>query len=510
MMKAAESGQRITLGITMSPAELAHAARAEATFVLAEGCAEKMAASEHVLRRWACAGREIYGVTTGLGALKDRRIDQEMSRQMQKNILRSHAVSVGRPLSREQVRATMIMVVQNLSRGYSGVRKALLDKYIELLNGNVTPWAPGSGSVGYLCPEAHIGLNIIGEGRAYYNGELLGGAAALGKAGIAPLELEGREALAMISGTTSATAIGTLALCDLLNAADCADLIAALNVEVTAGQTAAFAAEIMQARPHPAQERTAERLRMILRDSQYLQSAQGRNLQDPLSIRCIPQLHGAARTLLENARDILETEINSCCDNPLIFADDDDGRIMSGCNADASFIGLAMDSACMAAGALAKMAERRTYRLLDGSVPGLPLFLIKNPGINSGLMITQYAQAGLLNEMRILAAPASTDNVPTSAGQEDYVAMGYNAARKAAMTAEKLEYILAIELLAVYQAGMSNSEREAFSSCAKKIFAAISQLGVPAIVEDEYLHDHIEKLKVMIHNGDLTKCIIPC
>lgn len=499
--------KKVILGRYLSLEDFVSASRNAASITIAEECEKKMEESCTSLKEWIAGGRDVYGMTTGLGSLSNCKINEAEAVKMQKHILRSHAVSVGKPLSREQVRGTMILVVQNLSAGYSGVRKCLLDKYIELLNKDVIPWAPGSGSVGYLCPEAHIGLVIIGEGRAFYKGRLMAASEALKAAGIEPMELQPREALAMISGTTCATALGALALYDMIKAVKSADVIAALNVEVSKGQTDAFDEKVMAVRPHSKQQETAENLRKILRSSEYLRKARGTNLQDPLSLRCIPQLHGASKTLLENAEKVIETEMNSCCDNPIIFSnlrnEEAGSRVMSACNADSSFVGMSMDSACMAAACLAKISERRTYRLLDGSMPWLPKFLINGSAINSGLMITQYSQAGILNEMRMLSMPATVDSIPTSAGQEDYVAMGYNASKKAAESAEKLEYVLAIELLSVYQAGSMNKNMDEFSSCMKKVLSAV-RTRIPMIKEDVYLHDYIEYLKDMIHAGTLV------
>ena len=491
----------VTLGEPITLEDFVAAARHGLPVRLSQDSEERVERAEQVLRQWIGQGRAIYGATTGLGALCDCPVSPEDALQMQKNILRSHAVSVGEPLREEQARGVMVLVIQNLSAGHSGVRNCLLSKYMELLNKGVTPWSPGSGSVGYLSPEAHIALALTGEGKAYYRGELTSASEALEKAGVQPLQLQLREALAVISGTTSATALGALALHDMLQAAKTADVIAAMNVEVCGGRTEAFHEKVMAVRPHEKQADTAANLRKILKGSDCSGRKGDRPMQDPLSIRCIPQLHGAAKTLLGDARRTLEIEMNACCDNPVIFAEDG-GEIFSACNADASFTGMAMDSAAIAAAGLAKMSERRTYRLLDGSVPGLPEFLIREPGINSGLMIVQYAQAGLLNEMRILASPASVDSVPTCAGQEDYVSMGYNAAKKAAEIAEKLEYILAIELLAVSQAGNMGREKDSFSPCVRGLLEETAKI-VPVIEKDVYLHGYMEELRQMIHSGGL-------
>ena len=493
----------IILGKQLSLEDFVLISREDIQVSLAAECEERMKASQKTLIEWIATGNDVYGVTTGLGALSDCKISRNEAVKMQKNILRSHAVSVGKPLSREQTRGTMTLIVQNLSAGYSGIRKCLLDKYIEILNKCVIP---------YLCQEAHIGLVIIGEGKAFYEDRLMPACKALKKAGITPIELQPREALAMISGTTSATAIGALAIYDMIKASKSADVIAALNVEVSGGQISAFDERAMAIRPHEKQQKTAANLRKILKDSKYLNEAKGLNLQDPLSVRCIPQLHGAANTMLANAKKVIEIEMNSCCDNPVIFSNrgseetESVNKVISACNADSSFIGMNMDSACIAATCLAKMSERRNYRLLDGSIPWLPKFLTEGSAINSGLMIAQYSQAGILNEMRMLSTPASIDSIPTSAGQEDYVAMGYNASKKAAEEAEKLEYVLAIELLSVYQAAAISSRRDDFGECMKKILYLI-ETRISVIKEDVYLHDYIEYLKDLIHSGTLVKTV---
>lgn len=460
--------------------------------------------SRALVEKWVDEEKAMYGVTTGFGALCTKAISKEETEQLQTNIILSHSTSVGEPLSREQVRATMLMVLQNLGQGYSGVRLAVLEQYRQFLNRDVTPYAPGCGSVGYLSPEAHMALVITGRGKAWYNGELLDGAVALKEAGLAPLQLSSKEGLALVSGTTTPTAMGAIGLYDMLQAAQTADVIGSMSVEVLKGVMNAFDERVMAVRPHKAQADTAANVRDLLADSEVIEAAKGSKVQDALSLRCIPQLHGAAKQTLRNAKETLEVEMNSCCDNPILWPEEEKEDVISACNPDSAYVGIAMDSCCLSATMLAKMSERRNNRMIDENLSGNPWFLIKNPGLNSGLMIPQYTQAGLLNEMRILCTSAVIDNTPTCGNQEDYVAMGYNAAKKSDVVAEKLEYILAIELLSVYMAQAFVDENLKRSSASR---AVLDHLGekIPPMEQDMFLYPYIEYLRKAIHDGKIVK-----
>lgn len=457
-------------------------------------------ASRALVEKWVDEEKVMYGVTTGFGALCTKAIDKKETAQLQTNIILSHSTSVGAPLSEEVVRGMLLMMLQNLGQGYSGVRLCVLEQIRQCLNLGVIPWAPGEGSVGYLSPEAHMALVLTGRGKAWSGGELLSGAEALKKVGLSPLELSSKEGLALVSGTTSPTAMAAIALYDFLKAARTADVIGAMSVEALEGVMNAFDERVMSVRPHLDQGKTAENVRNFLADSAVIKKAAGSRVQDALSLRCIPQLHGAAKKTLNDALVSIETEINSCCDNPIIWPGKKDADVISACNPDSSYVGLAMDSSVIAATMLAKMSERRNNRLIDGSLSGHPWFLIKNPGLNSGLMIPQYTQAGLLNEMRILSTPASIDNTPTCGNQEDYVAMGYNATKKALIAAEKLEYILAIELLSVYEAQPFVQPGIKRGKASAGILAEIGK-KVPVMENDMFLYPHIEWLRDMIHEG---------
>ena len=492
----------IILGGNIGLEELVAVARHGALVEFSDDYKARVNHSRDLVEQWVAEGRVIYGVTTGFGQLSTVVISPEDAEQLQENIILSHSTSVGEPLTIEQVRAVMLMVLQNLGQGYSGVRLLVLEKYREFLNNNLTPWAPREGSVGYLCPEAHMALVLTGQGKAYFENELLPAAEALSRAGIEPISLAAKEGLALVSGTTSVTGLGALALHDMLNAAKSADIVASMTLEVLQGIMAAFDPRVMEVRPHPDQANTAENVRTILADSQVIANAQELRVQDALSLRCIPQLHGAVKKTLLDAKTTIEVEINSCTDNPIIWGRGENPGAISACNADSAYVGMEMDSASIAATALAKMSERRNNRMIDENLSGFPWFLVKNPGLNSGLMIPQYSQAGLLGDMRILSTPSTIDNTPTCGNQEDYVAMGYNSSKKAISVAEKLEYILAIELLSAYQAQPFSVPEEVRSSATAHIINEISAT-VPIIEEDRYLYPYVEYLREMIHDGTL-------
>ncbi|MEG0440478.1 MAG: aromatic amino acid ammonia-lyase, partial [Solibacillus sp.] len=312
--------------------------------------------------------------------------------------------------------------------------------------------------------------------------------------------------LALTSGTTSPTGIGALALYDMLKAATVADIIGSMTLEVLKGTTRAFDERLMSVRPHEEQKNTASNVRKMLSDSMIAKNYVDYRLQDALSLRGIPQLHGAAKKTLHDALKTIEIEMNACTDNPILWSEEDYEGAISGCNCDSSYVGIELDSACIAATALAKMSERRNNRLINGQLSEYPTFLIKKAGLNSGMMIPQYTQAGLLNDMKILSHPATVDSIPTSADQEDYVAMGYNAAKKARQVAEKLEYILAIELLSVYSAHQFVDEHLSPGSASKAVLEQIALL-VPKMEEDTYLYPHIQALRELIHSGKLIDCV---
>ncbi|SDD87227.1 HAL/PAL/TAL family ammonia-lyase [Sporomusa acidovorans] len=496
----------VVLGGEMSMEDLVAVARFGAKVEFADEYCQRVKKSRALVEKWVGEERVMYGITTGFGAMCTQVISPAETTQLQRNIVLSHATSVGQPLAIEEVRATMFMVLQNVGQGFCGARLETVELYRQFLNRGLTPFAPREGSVGYLSPEAHMALVLIGEGQAYVGQELLPAQEALRRVGLAPTELSAKEGLILVSGTTSVTALGALALYDMLNAAKCADIIGSMTLEILKGTTRAFDERLMSVRPHAEQRDTAANVRNILKDSEIAAHFCNYRLQDAMSIRCIPQLHGAAKKTLNDALKTIETEINSCCDNPVIWPEGEDGEAISGCNADSSYVGIELDSACIAATMLAKMSERRNNRLVDGNLSGYPAFLIKNPGLNSGLMVPQYTQAGLLNDMKILSHPATIDGIPTCGNQEDYVAMGYNAVKKARQIVENLEFILAIELLSVYQAHQFLELDKAPATPTQAVLKEIA-VTVPVMQEDIFLYPHINTIKALLHQQKIVKLV---
>ncbi|MBR2548367.1 MAG: aromatic amino acid lyase [Eubacterium sp.] len=505
-MKYVGLKNKVVLGTKLSLEDLIAIARFGAFVDFNKDFKERVIRSRELVDEWTAEGKIMYGITTGFGKLCSRVINEGQANELQHNIITCHSTSVGEPYTIEQARAVMVMILQNLGQGYAGVRLEVLEKYKEFLNKGVTPWAPREGSVGYLAPEAHMARVLEGNGKAYFDGKLMDASEALKAAGIEPIALASKEGLALVSGTTSATALGALALYDMIKGAVSADIVAALSFEASKGQLDAICEEVMSVRPHPDQANTAKNLRMILAGSKAVEEAQGDHLQDALSFRCIPQLHGAAKKTLYDALKTLETEMNSCCDNPIIWPEKGAERAISACNPDSSYIGIEMDSCAIAATDLAKMSERRNNHMIDENLSGYPSFLIKDAGLNSGLMIPQYTQAGLINDMRIMCWPGSVDNTPTCVNQEDYVAMGYNSAKKCIGMAEKLEYVLAIELLSSYETRGFIQGGKKRSPVSEKIYKLIAK-KVPLMEKDEFLYDYIEYIRDLIHSGRLVDIV---
>ena len=494
--------RQVTLGTPISLTQFMAVCRYHAQVEFSPEYRRRVRQSRNLVEQWVAEGASIYGTTTGFGVLCDRVISREEAAQLQVNLVRSDAASVGKPLNEEQCRAVMLMMLQNTGLGFSGIQPEVQELLRQFLNRGLTPWAPREGSVGYLTVEASIALVLFAEGKAYWNGQLMEGRAALAAAGLTPISLSYKDGLALLDGTTSATALGAIALFDMLQAARSADVIAALSVETLKGLVRHFDPRVCDVRPHPTQRDVAENLRRILAGSEVIKEAEGSHIQDALSLRCVPQLHGAARKLLSDALETFEIELNSCTDNPILWTDGERGEAISACNSDSAFVGMSIDSCCIAATGIARMSERRNNRMVDGNLSGYSWFLVRDAGLNCGLMVPQYTQAGLINEMKILSHPATVDGVPTCGNQEDYVAMGYNAGKKAIKVAEKLEYVLAIELLSCFQGQEFMDTQARRSPVSQRLYAEIGR-HVPVFEHDVYLYPYIEYLRDLIHSGDL-------
>jgi histidine ammonia-lyase len=397
----------------------------------------------------------VYGVNTGFGKLSDVRIPPDHLSELQVNLLRSHACGLGRPLSEAEVRAMLLLRANVLAKGYSGVRRTVIEMLTSLLNRGVHPVVPEKGSVGAsgdLAPLAHLALVLIGEGKALYQGTRMSGGEALQRAQLTPLHLEAKEGLALLNGTQGMTAVASLALYDAQRLVRIADVAGAMSLEALRGTPSAFDPQIQEARPHRGQTAAARHLTALLDHSEIRESHRTNDprIQDAYCLRCMPQVHGAVRDVLDHATSIVGIETGSATDNPLVFAAS--GDVLSGGNFHGAPLSYAFDYAAIALTDLAGISERRIDRLINPDInEGLPPFLSSQAGLSSGYMIAHVAAAALLNECKVLAHPASVDSVPTSGGKEDHVSMGMNAALKLRQVVENVEQILAIEFLCAAQ-----------------------------------------------------------
>ncbi|MDQ6932124.1 MAG: histidine ammonia-lyase [Candidatus Eremiobacteraeota bacterium] len=417
---------------------------------VSSGARQRVAAARDFVERQFDNGAAIYGVTTGFGRLANVSVAPADAARLQVNLVRSHAAGTGPPLCAEFVRAAGVLRASSLSAGYSGIRTQTLDLLVELLNRDVTPVVPAQGSVGAsgdLAPLAHMTLTLLGEGEAFYRGERMSAARALSEAGLKPLTLEAKEGLSLVNGTEVMTGVGALSVLRAENLLRAADVIGAMSLEAFLGTDRVFDRRINALRPHPGQAKVAGNLRTLLRDSEIMQSHRecGR-VQDPYSYRCIPVVHGAVRDATAHARGVIETEVISVTDNPLVFADD--GDFLTGGNFHGQPVALACDILKMSLSELATISERRLYLLLNAEDRGLPLFLTGRSGLQSGLMLVQYTAAALVSENKGLSWPNSVDSIPTSAGQEDHVSMGMTAAINLDRVLDNVEGSLACELVA--------------------------------------------------------------
>ncbi|MFN8621980.1 MAG: histidine ammonia-lyase [Chloroflexota bacterium] len=453
-------------GHDLTPELVVEVARDDAQVALAPDAADAVRASRATIDALVARGEAVYGVTTGFGDLATIRIDPADANRLQENLVISHAVGVGPLLDRESVRAMLLLRANTLARGQSGCRPEVIERLLDFLRLGLHPCVPEQGSVGAsgdLAPLAHLAAPLIGRGRAELGGEILDGATALARVGLSPLRLQAKEGLALLNGTQLMSALGALLVHDADRLARTASVIASMSVEALLGTDVAFATAYHAARPHPGQGEVAAELRGLLRDSdlQHAHHGESHKVQDPYSLRCVPQVHGASRDALGYVRRVIEVEINSATDNPLVFPAGSDadphalatggGTVISGGNFHGQPVAIAMDFAKLAIAELGSIAERRIALLIDGRLSGLPPFLVAEAGLNSGMMLLQYAAASLVSENKVLAHPASADSIPTSANQEDHVSMGATAARHARDVLRNVERVLALELLCAAQ-----------------------------------------------------------
>lgn len=482
--------------------------------LLAPDAREAVDRARTVVDEIVASNRIAYAITTGVGKLSDVRIAGDQIRELQVNLVRSHAVGIGEPLSIAETRAMMLLRANSLAKGHSGVRATVIDTLCELLNRGVTPVIPSQGSVGAsgdLAPLAHLALALIGEGECFdEKGTRIPSGEALKRAQIKPLTLEAKETISLINGTQAMLAVGTLALLAAETLVDSADVIGGLACDALKGTDAAFDERIHKARPHSGQMKTAANLRRMLEGSEIREShrACGR-VQDAYSLRCIPQVHGAVRDTLRHCREVFETEANSAVDNPLVFITDSknvEGDVISGGNFHGEPLAFALDFLAIALSALAGISERRIERLVNPALSeGLPPFLAPGAGLNSGFMMPQVTAAALVSENKVLAHPASVDSITTSGNKEDYVSMGMTAAIKLKRIVDNARNVLAIEAMAVAQAldflaPMKTSKR------GQQAHAAIRSV-CPTMERDRVMYADFVRIAALIASGRLSEAL---
>jgi histidine ammonia-lyase len=477
-------------------------ARRRRSVALAPAAAERLLAARRFVDGLAAGSEPIYGITTGVGKLKDVVIPAAERAALQRNLVLSHAGGVGAPLEEAETRAMLLLLAASLARGASGVRPLVVETLIACLERGVTPVVPERGSVGSsgdLAPLAHVAACLIGEGQAWVEGRPAPAAAALSAAGVAPLTLQTKEGLALLNGTHLMAALGTLAVLDAERLARLADVTGAMSLEALMGTNAAFDARIHALRPHPGQRAVAANLRRLTADSGVIESHRDcTRVQDAYSLRCMPQVHGSAREAIAFARGVLARELGAVTDNPLVFPED--AAVLSGGNFHGEVLGLVLDTLALGLAQLAGVSERRLDRLVNPLVnEGLPPFLARGGGVNSGYMIAQYTAAALAAELKTLAHPAGVDSIPTSGLQEDYNAMGAGAALKARRAVGLTRQVVAIEMLLAAQA--LDLRAPLLPGRGSRAARDAVRRRIPALADDRYLKADLDAALALAEDG---------
>jgi histidine ammonia-lyase len=481
----------------------------DAKVCLARMAGEKMDASRAVVDKLIASGKTAYGVNTGFGKLASVRISTEQVRQLQVNLVRSHSCGVGEPLSKSETRAIMVLRANALAKGLSGVKPATVETLCEMLNAGVHPVIPSQGSVGAsgdLAPLAHLAQVVIGEGQAEFHGEILSGGEVLKRVKISPVRLDAKEGLSLLNGTQGMLALLSLALRHADALADTADVAAALSLDALRGSPGAFDVRIMHARAYPGAGHTARNLAHLNEGSEIRESHRATEkdtrVQDAYSLRCTPQVHGAVRDSLSQARDMAQVELNSATDNPLVFIRADgsgEGDIISGGNFHGQPLAMAADQVAIAIATLGGISERRIEQMTNPLTSLLPAFLTPEPGLNSGFMIAQVTAAALVSENKALATPHSVDSISTSGNQEDYVSMGMTGARRLERMLRNLQHILSIELLCSCQ-GIDLLAPLRTGTLAKQAYSAVRAKS-SKVVADRPLAPDINAVSTVIESG---------
>jgi histidine ammonia-lyase len=482
---------------------------------LAPSAKKRMSTSRRVVEDWVKKGETVYGVTTGFGELSNVRISAEHIEELQENLIMSHSAGTGDPLPVEVVRAMIVLRLNALAKGFSGIRVETAEFFCKVYNAGIVPIIPSRGSVGSsgdLAPLAHLVLTLIGKGKVFYKNAVMDSAVALKRAGLKPLRLAAKEGLSLVNGTQMMTGYAALTVHEARDLCKIADIAAAMSTEALKGSDTAFDERIHRLRPHPGQLAAASNMRRLMAKSEIRESHRhgDARVQDAYSIRCIPQVHGASRNAIEHIASIVTTEINSATDNPLIIPSTREH--LEGGNFHGQPIALALDYLAIALAELANISERRIERMVNSSLSGLPKFLSENSGLNSGMMIAQYTAAALVSENKVLAHPASVDSIPTSANQEDHNSMGSIGAHKVWQVLQNVRTVLAIELMVAAQgvdfSRISHDKKRPMKP-GKGVLAAHTAIrrAIPHLEEDRVLHDDIQAALHLVRNGQVLTAV---
>lgn len=506
MASGKEAGKVFVDGESLALEQVLAVARKGASVELHPSGRAKLLKSREVVENILAQERIVYGVTTGFGRFSDILISRRDSDSLQKNIIMSHACGIGEPLPHEAVRAMMLLRANSLAKGFSGVRPEVVELLLDMLNEGIHPVVPAKGSVGAsgdLIPLAHIALAMIGLGEVVYRGRAVSSKDILERAGLTPLQLTAKEGLALINGTQYMGALGVLALIDAFELFKAASIAAAMSFEALKGIASAFDRQVHAARPHRGQITCAALMLRLIQGSDLLTRREQERIQDAYTLRCIPQVHGATLDALRYIRSVLEIEINSATDNPLVFPES--GDVISGGNFHGQPLALALDYLAMAVNELGSISERRIERMVNPALSnGLPAFLTENGGLNSGLMLLQYAAAALVSEGKILAHPAAVDSIPTSGNQEDHVSMGSIAAYKGRQVVENISWVIAAELLAASRAMQFITHRPGRGSGAA---FRLLQKALPVGGGDRVLYKDLQSVQNLMEKGLIIRTV---
>jgi histidine ammonia-lyase len=505
---AANMAEALTItldGQSLRPAQVVAVARDGERVALGADAIERLGRARELVDRLVAEDRVVYGLTTGVGALKNVRIAPADTRRLQRNLLMSHAVGVGPPLPEELVRAGMLVRVNQFCQGTAGVSPQIAERLVDLLNHDICPWVPEKGSLGAsgdLAPSAHVGLVLIGEGDVLVKDERKPGGEALRSAGLQPIELQAKDALSVLNGTHFMAGAASLVLHDAQRLLLTADVVAALSVEALRGSRTAFDPRIHAVRPHPGQVASAARIFALTEGSGIAEShVLCDRVQDAYSLRCAAQVHGACADAIDYLRRVLDVELNAGTDNPLVFAED--AAVLSGGNFHGEPLALALDTASIGLSELGSISERRLFRMLTGFLSELPPFLTRHSGLDSGYMLLQYTSAALVTDNQLLAVPASVHSLPTSADQEDHNSMGWHSALRARQVTVNVETILALEALGATQ-GVDLLAPLQPGRLTREAHAAVRE-KVPSLDHDRFLQPDIEAAIGLVRSGKLAK-----